>query len=375
MTDSGSPLRVVVADDQRAVREALATVLDVVPGIVVVGEAADGEEAVARTLELCPDVVLMDLRMPNVDGVAATRRIAAERPDVKVVVLTTFADDASILGALQAGAVGYLTKDAGREQIALAVRSAAAGQSVLDPAAQNALLRAAVTAEGRRQAGGTDPARTASRRPDPAGGRRAQGHRGRADEPRDRARALHRRGDGQEPHQSPVRQDRRPQPGRGRQVLLRPGARPSLGPGKAYAALCSVTCCRGCRTPPATAAAAVPASCASLPLQRREPHCPPPRSRQAGRHCPRSRYASPSPGEKHPPRVARSTPVPVLEARHRHADVVERRVDLGRVRRRVTRQVVGGHPETMPAVPLNLRRPGRRDFLNGRVPVVKCHGL
>ncbi len=153
MTDSGSPLRVVVADDQRAVREALATVLDVVPGIVVVGEAADGEEAVARTLELCPDVVLMDLRMPNVDGVAATRRIAAERPDVKVVVLTTFADDASILGALQAGAVGYLTKDAGREQIALAVRSAAAGQSVLDPAAQNALLRAAVTAEaGARRA-------------------------------------------------------------------------------------------------------------------------------------------------------------------------------------------------------------------------------
>jgi DNA-binding NarL/FixJ family response regulator len=146
VSDSGTPLRVVVADDQRAVREALATVLDVVPGIVVVGQAADGEEAVRLGLELSPDVVLMDLRMPNVDGVAATRRIAAERPAVKVVVLTTFADDVSILSALQAGAVGYLTKDAGREQIALAVRSAAAGQSVLDPAAQNALLRAAVTA-------------------------------------------------------------------------------------------------------------------------------------------------------------------------------------------------------------------------------------
>jgi DNA-binding NarL/FixJ family response regulator len=146
VSDSGTPLRVVVADDQRAVREALATVLDVVPGIVVVGQAADGEEAVRLGLELSPDVVLMDLRMPNVDGVAATRRIAAERPAVKVVVLTTFADDVSILSALQAGAVGYLTKDAGREQIALAVRSAAAGQSVLDPAAQNALLRAAATA-------------------------------------------------------------------------------------------------------------------------------------------------------------------------------------------------------------------------------------
>jgi DNA-binding NarL/FixJ family response regulator len=138
-----TPLRVVVADDQRAVREALATVLDVDPGIDVVGLAADGEEAVALTAELSPDVVLMDLRMPGVDGVAATRRIAEEQPGVKVVVLTTFADDTSILGALQAGAVGYLTKDAGREQIGLAVRSAAAGQSVLDPAVHGALLRAA----------------------------------------------------------------------------------------------------------------------------------------------------------------------------------------------------------------------------------------
>ena len=113
------------------------------PGIEVVGQAADGEEAVDLTHGLSPEVVLMDLRMPKVDGVAATRRIGDELPDVKVVVLTTFADDASILAALQAGAVGYLTKDAGREQIALAVRSAAAGQSVLDPAPRHALLRAA----------------------------------------------------------------------------------------------------------------------------------------------------------------------------------------------------------------------------------------
>jgi DNA-binding NarL/FixJ family response regulator len=138
-----APLRIVVADDQRAVREALATVLEAEPGLTVVGLAADGDEAVALAHRFSPQVVLMDLRMPNVDGVTATRRLAAELPDVKVVVLTTFADDASILAALEAGASGFLTKDAGREQIALAVRSAAAGQAVLDPIAQASLLRAA----------------------------------------------------------------------------------------------------------------------------------------------------------------------------------------------------------------------------------------
>jgi DNA-binding NarL/FixJ family response regulator len=143
MIDGPSPLRIVVADDQRAVREALATVLDAVPGFEVVGLAADGEEAVELAHRLSPAVVLMDLRMPNVDGVAATRRLATELPDVNVVVLTTFADDASIMGALEAGALGFLTKDAGRDQIALAVRSAAAGQAVLDPLVQASLLRAA----------------------------------------------------------------------------------------------------------------------------------------------------------------------------------------------------------------------------------------
>jgi DNA-binding NarL/FixJ family response regulator len=137
------PLRIVVADDQRAVREALATVLETEPGFDVVGLAADGGEAVELSHRFSPDVVLMDLRMPNVDGVTATGRLATELPDVKVVVLTTFADDASILAALEAGASGFLTKDAGREQIALAVRSAAAGQTVLDPIAQASLLRAA----------------------------------------------------------------------------------------------------------------------------------------------------------------------------------------------------------------------------------------
>jgi DNA-binding NarL/FixJ family response regulator len=144
VSDQALPLGVVVADDQRAVREALATVLDAEPGLKVLGLAADGEEAIELAHRFSPDVVLMDLRMPNVDGVEATKRLAAELPDVKVVVLTTFADDASILAALEAGALGFLTKDAGREQIALAVRSAAAGQSVLDPIAQASLLRAAM---------------------------------------------------------------------------------------------------------------------------------------------------------------------------------------------------------------------------------------
>jgi DNA-binding NarL/FixJ family response regulator len=143
MSDNPQPVRIVVADDQRAVREALATVLDAEDGLEVVGLASDGNEAVELAHRFEPDVVLMDLRMPNADGVTATRRMAAELPDVRVVVLTTFADDASILSALEAGASGFLTKDAGREQIALAVRSAAAGQSVLDPVAQASLLRAA----------------------------------------------------------------------------------------------------------------------------------------------------------------------------------------------------------------------------------------
>jgi DNA-binding NarL/FixJ family response regulator len=148
MSEQTPVLRIVVADDQRAVREALATVLDAEPGLEVVGLAGDGEEAVALAHRFSPDVVLMDLRMPNVDGVDATRRLATELPDVKVVVLTTFADDASILAALEAGALGFLTKDAGRQQIALAVRSAAAGQTVLDPLAQASLLRAAAPAVG-----------------------------------------------------------------------------------------------------------------------------------------------------------------------------------------------------------------------------------
>jgi DNA-binding NarL/FixJ family response regulator len=102
----------VVADDQTVIREGLVTLLDTMPGIEVVGAAADGEEAVAQVASSTPDVVLMDLRMPRLDGVEATKRIRTDYPGTQVVVLTTYADDESIVGALRAGAIGYLTKDA-----------------------------------------------------------------------------------------------------------------------------------------------------------------------------------------------------------------------------------------------------------------------
>jgi DNA-binding NarL/FixJ family response regulator len=107
-------VRVIVVDDQTAVREGLVTSLETMQGVEVVGSASDGEEAVELVAAVSPEVVLMDLRMPRMDGVEATRRIRADHPETQVVVLTTFADDESIVGALRAGAIGYLTKDAGR---------------------------------------------------------------------------------------------------------------------------------------------------------------------------------------------------------------------------------------------------------------------
>ena len=142
------PIRVIVADDQAAVREGLVTLLDLDSQITVVAEAADGRQALDAVAAADPDadVVLMDLHMPVMDGIEATAQITSNHPRTKVVVLTTYADDASIYGALQAGALGYLTKDSGREDIVRAVIAAAAGQAVLDGEIQRRLVTAASTA-------------------------------------------------------------------------------------------------------------------------------------------------------------------------------------------------------------------------------------
>ncbi|MDT0613767.1 response regulator transcription factor [Streptomyces lancefieldiae] len=139
-TEGPARLKVVVADDQAAVREPLAAVLGLAEDIDVVAAAADGGEVLAAVAAGPVDVVLMDLRMPVMDGIETTRRLSEEHPAVAVVVLTTFADDDSILGALGAGARGYLTKNAGRQDITRAIRAAGAGQSVLDREVQDRLL-------------------------------------------------------------------------------------------------------------------------------------------------------------------------------------------------------------------------------------------
>jgi DNA-binding NarL/FixJ family response regulator len=146
-------IRVLVADDQRVVREGLEMLLRLLPGIEVVGSASDGEEAVAMAGRLFPDVVLMDLGMPHCDGVEATRRLRERRPGTHVLVLTTYADDRSVVAALRAGARGFLTKDAGADQIEQALRAVMRGEAAIDPAVQHHVV-AAVAATGAEEAAG-----------------------------------------------------------------------------------------------------------------------------------------------------------------------------------------------------------------------------
>ncbi|HWM07884.1 MAG TPA: response regulator transcription factor [Solirubrobacteraceae bacterium] len=135
-------IRVLLADDQRVVREGLGTLLGLLDGIELVATAADGEEAVALAVRHDPDIVLMDLRMPRVDGIEAIRRLAARGERPRTIALTTYADDASVVGALRAGARGYLTKDAGAEQIRAAVEAVARGEAAIDPAVQHHVIAA-----------------------------------------------------------------------------------------------------------------------------------------------------------------------------------------------------------------------------------------
>lgn len=151
---TAAPIRVLIADDQRVVREGLTMLVGLIDGVEVVGTASDGIEAVERARSARPDVILMDLRMPRLEGAEATREIRATLPATQVLVLTTYADDASLFPALQAGAHGYLTKDASAEEIEQAIRALVAGHTHLDPAVQQRLVAAVLDSKAVVPSGG-----------------------------------------------------------------------------------------------------------------------------------------------------------------------------------------------------------------------------
>ena len=136
-----APIRVLIVDDHAVVRTGLKVFLDLQPDMEVVGEAADGSEGVAMARRLEPDVVLMDLLMPNMDGVTAIGRIKAELPEIEIVTMTSFIEEENVTSALEAGASGYVLKDADAEEVAAAVRAAYAGEVHLDPAVARLLAQ------------------------------------------------------------------------------------------------------------------------------------------------------------------------------------------------------------------------------------------
>jgi DNA-binding NarL/FixJ family response regulator len=145
VTNAPRAIRVLIADDQRVVREGLSMLVGLIDGVEVVGTACDGADAVRLAEARRPDVIMMDLRMPGTDGIAATADLRQRLPAVRVLVLTTYADEDAIVPALQAGARGYLTKDASAEQIEAAIRAVHAGQTHLDPAVQERLVAAVIS--------------------------------------------------------------------------------------------------------------------------------------------------------------------------------------------------------------------------------------
>jgi NarL family two-component system response regulator LiaR len=135
------PIRVLIADDHAVVREGLHALIGTEPGMMVVAEAADGLEAVAETRRQAPDVILMDLMMPRLDGIGAIEIIKAERPEARILVLTSFAEDEKVFGAIKAGALGYLLKEASPIELLAAIRDVAAGEAALHPAIARKVIR------------------------------------------------------------------------------------------------------------------------------------------------------------------------------------------------------------------------------------------
>lgn len=148
MIDGVDSIRVLVVDDHPVVRRGLAALLSSLPGVCLVGEAGDGEAAVREAVLLAPDVVIMDIQMPGMDGIQATRRIRAAAPGCAVLVLSMFETDESVVTVLEAGARGYLLKGAGQEEIVRALRAVAAGQVVLEPSVAARLLSRGAGATG-----------------------------------------------------------------------------------------------------------------------------------------------------------------------------------------------------------------------------------
>jgi DNA-binding NarL/FixJ family response regulator len=205
-------VRVLLADDDALIRAGLAVVLGTAPDLKVVAEAADGIEAVDLCLRQEPDVVLMDVRMPGIDGLEATRRLVASRPDIKILILTTFHEDEYVYGALRAGASGFLLKRASPERLLDAVRTVAAGEALLDPSVTRRLIRR-FWPRADRSAGTacSDPPATGPPHRTRAAGATAGG--AGAIERRDRRPAGDCGVDREDPRQKGPGQDRRARPG------------------------------------------------------------------------------------------------------------------------------------------------------------------
>ncbi len=153
-------IRVLIADDQTLMRQGLQTLLELQAGISVVGQAANGTEALSQVARLKPDVVLMDVRMPGLDGVEATRQIRAQFPEMQVIILTTFDDDEYVFEGLRAGAMGYLLKDVSDDVLADAIRRVARGEALIEPSvARKVLAEFARLGKGTSQSGEQTPAK------------------------------------------------------------------------------------------------------------------------------------------------------------------------------------------------------------------------